>query len=71
MGRNASKPVFRGFAKNTDTGQLKHPRTLISAYVIRFLESIICKLAIGEISIFWLVSVAEETVLDHDIIFYF
>ena len=33
----------------------------ISASVIRFLKSIICKLATGEISIFYLVSVAEET----------
>ena len=36
---------------------------LISAFVIRFLESIISKLAICQISIFYLVSVAEETVL--------
>ena len=34
---------------------------LISAFVIRFLESIISKLAKNEISIFLLVSVAEET----------
>ena len=32
-----------------------------SAFVIRFLESIISKLAVSEISIFKLVSVAEET----------
>ena len=31
---------------------------------IRFLESIICKLATGEISIFYLVSVAKETGLN-------
>ena len=36
------KPVFRGL----------HPRSLISAFVIRVLESIKCKLASGEISIF-------------------
>ena len=29
-----------------------HPRRLISAFVIRFLKSIICKLGTGEISIF-------------------
>ena len=38
-----------------------HSRRLISAFVIRFLESIIPKLVTGEISIFYLVSVAEET----------
>ena len=39
-----------GFANNTD--QPGQPHSLISAFVIRFLESIICKLAAGEISIF-------------------
>ena len=34
---------------------------LISALVIHFSEGIICKLGTGEISIFYLVSVAEET----------
>ena len=47
--------------KNTGTDQPAHPRRLISAFIIRFLESIICNLATGEISIFELVSVAEET----------
>ena len=36
-------------------------RSLISAFVIRILESIISKLAIGDISIFKLVFVAEQT----------
>ena len=41
LGHNARKPVFGGFANNTDTGadQPAHPRSLISAFVIRFLES--------------------------------
>ena len=34
---------------------------------IRFLESIICKLAAGEISFFKLVSIAEETGLKHSL----
>ena len=38
-----------------------HPRSPISAFVIRFLESIICKVATSKIAIFLLVSVAEET----------
>ena len=51
----------RVFENNTGADQPAHPPSLISAFVIRFLESIICKLSIGEISIFKLVSVAEET----------
>ena len=41
-----------GFANNTGADQPVHLRSLIGAFVIRFLESIICKLAAGEISIF-------------------
>ena len=63
MGLDTRKPVFRGFANNTGTDQPAHLCSLISAFVIRFLESTICKLATGEISIFYIVSVAEETVL--------
>ena len=38
--------------------------SLISAFVIRLFKSIISILATGEISIFWLVFVAEETGLN-------
>ena len=55
------KTCLRGFANNTGPDQPAHSRRLISAFVIRFLESIIRKLVTGEISIFYLVSVAEET----------
>ena len=51
------------FAKNTGVDQPAHPHSLISAFVIGFVESIICELATGEISIFWLVLVEEETCL--------
>ena len=40
-----------GFANNTGEDQPAHLGSLISAFVIRFLESYICKLAEGEISI--------------------
>ena len=53
-----------GLTNNTGADQPAHPRRLISAFVIRFLESIISKLATGEISIFYLVSVAGETCLN-------
>ena len=52
---------LRGVANNTGADQPAHLRSLISAFVIRFLESIICKLATGEITIFQLVSITEET----------
>ena len=45
MGLEARKPVFGGL-------RTTHPRSLLSAFVIRFLESILCILATGEISIF-------------------
>ena len=46
---------------NTGADQPAHPRRLISAFVIRLTSSLISRLATSEISIFWFVSVAEET----------
>ena len=60
-GPRREKTCLRRFANNTGADQPAHPRSLISALVIRYLESIICKLATGEISIFQLFSAAEET----------
>ena len=60
-GPRREKTCLQGFANNTGADQPAHPRSLISAFVIRFVESIICKLATDEISIFWLVPVAKET----------
>ena len=51
-GPQHEKTCLRGFANNTGSDQPAHPRSLISAFVIHFLEIIICKLATGEISIF-------------------
>ena len=50
-----------GFTNNKGTDQPAHPRRLISAFVIRVLESIISDLATSEFSSFQLVWVAEET----------
>ena len=63
MGLDA-RTCLQGFANNKGADQPMHPHSLISTFVIRFLEIIICKLATGEISIFRLVSVAEETGLN-------
>ena len=46
------KNSLRWFANNTGADQPAHPRSLINAFVIRFLESIISRLAISEISNF-------------------
>ena len=47
-GPRREKNCHRGFANNTGADQPAHPRSLISAFVIRFVESIICKLATGK-----------------------
>ena len=46
------KTCLRGFVNNTGADQPAHLRSLISSFVIRFLERIIYNLATGEISIF-------------------
>ena len=58
------KPWLRGFENNKDTDQPAHPHRLISAFVIRILESIISKLASRKIPIFKLVSVAVQAGLN-------
>ena len=54
---------LRGFANNKGEDQPAHAGSLISTFIIRFLEVSLSKLAASEISIFLLVSVAEETCL--------
>ena len=60
-GPRREKTCLRGFADNTGADQPAHLRRLISAFVIRFLESLIFKLATSENSIFLIVSVAGVT----------
>ena len=62
-GPRREKTCLPRFATNTGANQPAHPCSLISAFVIRFYKSIKCRLATDEISIFYLVSVAEEYVL--------
>ena len=61
MGPRCEKTCLRGLGNNKGADQPAHQRRLISAFVIRFLESLISKLATREISIFLLITVAEET----------
>ena len=63
-GPRREKTCLRWFTNNKGADQPVHPHILISAFVICFLESIIRKLATGEISLFYLVSVVEETGLN-------
>ena len=60
-GPRREKTCLRWIANNKGADQPAHPRSLISAYVICLLESIIPKLATSEISIFKPVTVADET----------
>ena len=48
-GPQREKTFLRWFAYNTGADQPAHPRSLISAFVIHFLECIIRDLATGEI----------------------
>ena len=49
-GPRCEKTCLPWFANNEGADQPAHMRSLISAFAIGFLESIICKLATGEIS---------------------
>ena len=60
MGLDPRKPVFIGLGTTKAQTRL---RSLISAFVIPLLKSIISKLATRELSIFYLAYVAEETSL--------
>ena len=48
------------YANIKGTDQLAHPHSLISAFVVRCLDSIIPLVSISKLSSFWLVSVAEQ-----------
>ena len=52
IGPRSEKTSLWGFANDTAADQPAHPRSLITAFVFRFLESTICKLDTGDISIF-------------------
>ena len=53
-----------GYANNKGADQPAHPHSLISSFVFHLLESIISRLATSEISIFKLVSGAEQAGLN-------
>ena len=49
FGPRREKTRLQGFVNNKGADQLAHPRRLISAFLIRFLDSIISKLATRDI----------------------
>ena len=51
-GPQREKTCLRGFANNKGADKPAHPRSLISAFVIRLLESTLSKLATSEFSNF-------------------
>ena len=51
-GPRREKNCLRWFAKNKGADQHAHPQSLISAFVIRLLKSMISKLASNEFSVF-------------------
>ena len=57
LGLVARKSVC--FANNKGADQPAHPRSLISAFVIRLLEGIISQLATSEVLRFYVVPVAQ------------
>ena len=64
FGPRREKTCLGGFATNKGADHPAYLRRLFSAFVISILESIISKLATGEISVFRLVIVAKETGLN-------
>ena len=52
FGPKREKTCLRWLANNIGADQPVHPRSLISAFVIRLLEGIISRLATDEISVF-------------------
>ena len=64
FGPRREKTCLQRFANNNGADQPAHSRSVISAFVIRCWESTISKLYSCEISIFYLVSVTEQTGLN-------
>ena len=52
VGPRREKTCLRRFANNKGADQPAHPRSLISAFIFRVLESIISKRATNEVSTF-------------------
>ena len=51
------------YANNKGADQLAHPRSLISAFVVRCLDSVMALVSVTKISSLMLASVAEQVIL--------
>ena len=58
------KTCLMPYANNKGADQPAHPRSLISTFVVRCLDSMICVLAISKVSRFCLASVAKQAGLN-------
>ena len=65
MGSIHAKMCLMPYANNKGADQPAHPRSLISTFVVRCLDSIMPLVSISEISRLKLVAVAEQTGLSH------
>ena len=63
-GPGHAKTYLMPYANNKGADQPAHPRSLISTFVVRCLDSMICILAISKVSRCFLVSVAEQAGLN-------
>ena len=60
FGPGHAKTCLMPYANNKGADQPAHPRSLISTFIVRCLNRMICILAISKISRFQLASVAEQ-----------
>ena len=58
--------MFMPYANNKGTDQPAHPRSLISAFIVRCLDSIISQVSIVIIACLYLASVAEQAGLSRN-----
>ena len=64
LGPGHTKTYLVPYANNKGADQPVHPRSLISTFVVRCLDSMICILAIAKVSRFKLGSVADQVSLN-------
>ena len=63
-GPGHAKTCLMTYANNKGADQPAHPRSLISTFVVRWVNNMICILAIPKVSRIYLASVAEQAGLN-------
>ena len=64
IGPGHAETCLKPYANNKSADQPAYPRSLISTFIVRYLDSMICILAISKVSRFQLASVAEQAGLN-------